>query len=929
MKRVLLFILVCVCAVDVFAQYDMQAEVSLNPEVRHGKLDNGLTYYICRNTNVPHRAEFDIIQNVGSLMENDEQNGLAHFLEHMAFSGTKHFPGNRIAETLKKYGVKMGSHLNASTSYNETVYKLGDIPTDNEGLIDTCLLILHDWSHYITLDDDKLLDKERKVIVEEERMRSDVGKRLSEKARPVLLQGSKYVKHNVIGDLNIIRNFKKQTLIDYYHDWYRPDLQAIVVVGDINVDEMEKKIIALFSKIPAVENAKSRPFFPVPLSGDVSYVLAVDNEVPYSFLSLNILSEGTKPEMKNHQYMKDILVESLYNQMLKARVSKLVQQQNSVCLAADSKMGALVRDYKLYSISVTTRPDMEAKALELVYAENERLKRFGFSGGELDEAKTTLLASFQMVHNNMNKITNGQLVAEIQTYFLENEPAPGFEYYYQFAKEVVPAISLEEVSSKAKEWITRKNMVISVAGPKNVAHLAKGEVLSVLKKVEKMDLQPYAGIDQVVQDKLVTGKLAGGKIVKEAEVALGATEWVLDNDARVLFRKTDLDKNQVDVTAYSKGGTSLYGVDVLPSAMLLNQVVPAYGIGNLSAKELNQYLTGKEVHFGVNINALSESVSGTSNPENLEILMQLIYLCFEKPRFDKNAHELMMQQARISMQTSVMNDSLQMILNDYNPRVRLYNQKLLDEVSLDKIEKVYRDRIQDASDFTFFIVGNTEVEQLRPLVEKYIGSIKSSYRNENWKDNGVRCPQGITRKVIELNEEKPRASVVAVYSKEMDYNVRDNFYFGILQSILRLRCMQSIREEAGGTYNIALQGTSEREPIGVYSLSVNFDCDPARVEELKAILFSETDRIVKEGPTQEELVQVVIAIRGQYEKAQLHNSYWMNALMMQSLYGVDVTDPKNYNEIIDYVTPGEIQDFAQRFFTGANLMDFSFVTRDK
>lgn len=930
MKKIFLLLLLGIIQIPLFAQYDLKAPVPFNPNIRYGKLANGLTYYICHNASVPHRAEFDIIQDVGSLLENDDQNGLAHFLEHMAFNGTLHFPGNGITETLKKYGVKMGSHLNASTSYNETVYKLGDIPTDREGLIDTCLLILHDWSRYILLDDDKMIDKERKVIIEEERTRADVGRRLSEKSRPVLLKGSKYVKHNVIGDMDIIRNFKKQTLVDYYHDWYRLDLQAIAVVGDVDVDQMEKKIIDLFSKIPPVENAKERPFFPVPLSGGVSYVLAVDKEVPYSFVSLNILSEATKPEMKDHTYMRDVLVEALYNQMLKTRLAKLVQQKNLICLAADSKMGPLVRGYKLYTISVTANRNMEAKALELVYTENERLKRYGFTGDELEEAKKVLLASFQSMYNQKDKITNGQLMTEIQMYFLENEPAPGFEYYYQFAKTIIPTIAVQEISGKAKQWIKRENMVISVAGPKDAMHLTKGDALAVMKKVEKMDITPYESDKKREINELITEKLKGGKITKEIDwSALGATEWILDNGARVLFRKADYEKNQVSMMAYSKGGTSLYDNDLLPSAIMLNKLMPAYGVGDLSVKELNQYLLGKEIKFGVNLGPLSESVSGTSNPENIETLMQLIYLCFEKPRFDRMAHELMMQQAKLSVVSSVINDSLQMILNDYNPRVQLYNQYLLDRVSLEEIEKIYRDRFRDASDFTFFIVGNTEAEQVRPLVEKYIGSIKSVYRKENWKDNGVRCPKGITRKVIELKGEKPEANVVAVYSKEMTYNVRDNFYFGILQSILRFRCMQSIREEAGGTYNIVLQGTSEREPIGLYNLSVSFDCDPARVEELKMILFSEMDKIVQEGPTQEELIEVVIAIRGQYEKAKLHNSYWMNALMMQALYGVDVSDPKNYNDVIDYVTPEDIQDFARRFFTGANLMDISFITKSK
>lgn len=915
--------------VDVFAQYDMKASVPLNPDVRQGRLSNGLTYYICKNAGVAERANFYIVQNVGSLLEDDEQNGLAHFLEHMAFSGTEHFPGNMIAEVLKRHGVEIGSHVNASTSHNETVYQLANIPTPVEGLVDTCLLILHDWSRSISLDD-QTIDKERKVVIEEERTTASVSKRLSAKTMPVLLKGSKYVTHNVIGDMSIIKNFKRQTLVDYYRDWYRPDLQAIVVVGDVDVDRLEGKIIDLFSKIPVVADAKPRPFFSVPLRGDLSYVLAVDKEVPYSFVSLNILSEATKPEMKNHGYMKDLLVEGLYGLMFKSRIAKLVQQKNSACLAADSKMGPLVRGYRVYVISATANLNQEAKALELVYAENERLKRHGFTEGELADAKRALLSSFEKMYLNKDKVASEQLVAEIRAYFLENEPAPGFEYYYHFAKSVIPTIGVEEVSAKAKAWITRENMVISVAGPKNVVHLTKGEALSVLKKVEKMDLKPYESEDREVKGTLIPEPLRGGKIVQEGKwSSLEAEEWRLDNGARVVFRKADYEKNEVALVASSKGGTSLYGLDLLPSGMMLSQLMPAYGLGDFSTKELSRLLMGKDVQFGVSVDALSEGVSGSSTPEDFETLMQLVYLCFEKPRFDGAAHELMMQQARASLQSSRMSDSLQLILNNYDPRVLLYHADFLDRVSLEGVEKVYRDRIQDASDFTFFIVGNMDAEQVRPLVEKYIGSMKSTYRKESWKDNGVRCPQGTIRKVIPLEGEVAKATVIEVYSKEMEYGVRDNFYFGVLQSILNLRCTQRLREEAGGTYNVSVQGSSEREPFGVYRLSVHFDCDPVRVEELKDLFFGEVDRMIKNGPTQEELVQVVIGIRNQELQAKAHNAYWMNVLMTYGLYGLDLTDAKNSSDILDYVTPEDVRDFTQRFFTGVNLIDLVFTSEKK
>ena len=627
--------------------------------------------------------------------------------------------------------------------------------------------------------------------------------------------------------------------------------------------------------------------------------------------------------------MKEALVEALYSLMFQSRVAKLTQQKNTPCLAADSRMNALVRGYRVYAISTTAALNQEDKALELVYKENERLKKFGFTETELTDAKKLLLTSFDNLYKDKGKLSNGQIAAELQSYFLENEPAPGLEYYYRFVQTIIPQITVEEVSAKAKEWITRDNMVISIAGPKNAIHLTKGEVLNVLKRVEKMNLEPYEK-EETTAGELMIGKLAGGKIIEEKELpTLNAREWVLDNGARVLFRKANYEKNQVEVMAYSKGGASLYGKDMLPSAMMLGSFMPAYGIGNLSMKELQQYLEGKNVRFRVSVDPLSESVLGSATPQTLETLMQLIYLGFEKPRFDKVTHELMMQQARASLQTSRVNDSLQMIMNNYNPRIVLYNQAFLDQVSLEKIERIYRDRIQDASDFTFFIVGDVEAEQVQPLVEKYIGSIKSTYRKENWKDNGVRCPQGVTRKVIELDGEKAKATEIAIYSKEMPYTVKDNIYLGILKSILNARCLQSIREDAGGTYNIDVQGSAEREPYNVYNLSISFDCDPARLDELRSILFNVIEKMVKEGPRQDELVQLVIAIRNAYNETMQHNPFWMNALMMQALYDLDITDPKNQNDILDYVTPGDIQEFARRLFENANLMDISFVTRAK
>ena len=918
-----------------FAQTDLNTPVPLDPEVRTGKLPNGLTYYVRHNAEPKERASFYIIQNVGAILENDDQNGLAHFLEHMAFNGTEHFPGRKgITNMLENHGVEFGRNINAYTAQDETVYNISDVPTTNPGLLDTCLLVLHDWSSFLILADDEI-DGERGVITEEWRTRRTADFRIRNQVMPVLLKDSKYAVRDVIGDLNIIQNFKYQTLRDYYHKWYGPDLQAIAVVGDFDVDEMEQKIKDVFSTIPPRKGGAVREEFGVPEHDDIRYVLATDPEVTSSNVSVYIKFPATPKDQKNHAYLRNSLVRSFYNGMINQRVSELLQKGNPPFISASTGFSGLVRGVDCYVISATAKPNEEAQALEAIYTECVRVMQHGFTEGELERMKTNMLVSLESAKKQQDKTTSESLIREMQANFLDGEPMMSFDYYYNFMKEIIPTITVEEVSALAKQYITRKNMVIAVTGPsEGVTHITKDEALAVMDKVDQSQTTPY--VDETATASLIKGELKGSKIVSTKTLPqFDAEEWTLANGAKVVFRKADYEKDQVMVSSYSEGGTSLYDVDKLASATMVSQFIDAYGLGDFDAISLQKALTGKQASSKVAIGGLSESVGGASTPKDLETLLQMIYLRFEQPRFDKEAHQAMMQRfyAAIANMANnpqkLMQDTLGSIMSCNSPRNMKMNKEFLDKISLEQIEEVYRDRIKDVSDFTFFIVGNVDAETVKPLVEKYIGSIKDYDREETWKDNGVRGPKGKTEQVIDLDLTTPKSTVIVYFSKDMKNTVHDNICQSILKGVLDQRYLVNIREKEGGTYGVGVQASSSKRPVEQYGMVMQFDCDPDKAQHLKSLIYADVEKLMKEGPTQEEIDKVIATMKKNAEQSKAHNAYWLNALTTYYIEGIDITDPKNFDEILDNITTKDVQKFAQRLFKKADIVDIIFQPKSK
>jgi zinc protease len=913
-----------------FAQIDPNQSVPVDPELRKGVLENGLTYYIRHNEEPKERASFYIIQNVGALLEEDNQNGLAHFLEHMAFNGTEHFEGKGILNTLQNHGVAFGRNINAYTAFNETVYNLSDIPTTHDGLLDTCLLVLHDWTNYLALTEEEI-NLERGVITEEWRTRRTASFRLRNQWFPVLFKGSKWAVRDVIGDTTVIRYHKPETLRSFYHDWYRTDLQAIAIVGDFDVDEMEAKVKARFSEIPAVENPKERIKFTIPQHDEPYFVLATDKEASQSQVNIYILEENKDGEEKTLADLRNDYLVSLYNAMTGVRIQELLQKGTPPFVMGFTQKGGFVRGYDVYSIGAVANPNEEGEGLEAILIETERIKRYGFVESELERAKINFLTNFESKYKQRDKIKNDSYCREYKSLYTIKEPSPGIDFEYEFAQKVIPTITLDEISAKAKEWIKKENRTIVITGPsEGVTHITEAEAHEIIARVEAMKIDPYE--DVASSSSLINEELIGSKVAKTKKLKdFDAVEWTLENNVKVIYRHADFEKDNVSLLAYSNGGSSLWDNQYVPSAGMVEDFVENYGVGDFDAMTLQKMLTGKKVSLSPTINSLTEGFRGSTTPKDFETMMQLVYLYFEKPRFDDDAYGALMARYMAYVANmekdpnKIMQDSLTNIVSDYNPRVRSLNTQYLKDVNSEDIEKIYRDRIQDAGDFTFFIVGNIEEEIVKEMAEKYLGSLTDTDRKENWIDRGIRAPEGKTEKIIPITMTTPKAKVNIRYVKEMDFNQKNKMIIRILDDILDLRFTETVREDEGGTYGVRLRSSLSQYPVNEANMSMSFECDPKRADELKSIIFREIDKIIADGPTSVDFDKTIKNLLKDREQSREHNGFWLSSLYTYYYSGINTADEKNFEELLKKLTQKDIQKFAQSFFDNSDLIDVVFV----
>ena len=934
MKKTFTFLIIVVVSISAFAQGNADKTVPVDPDYRIGKLENGLTYYIRHNTEPAGRASYYIIQNVGAILEKDNQNGLAHFLEHMAFNGTLHFPDKTLLSTLEKHGVAFGVNINAYTSFDETVYNLSDVPVDKPGLIDTCLMILADWSDFLTLDEAER-EKERGVILEEWRSRRNAQWRMLTQMLPVVYEGSMYAKRDIIGDTAVIKNFDPETLRAFYHDWYRTDLQAIAIVGDINPDEVEAKIKKIFSPIPAIENPLPRPEILLAEKKGTKYLLITDPEAPRTTVSLIILDQEPDKRARDLDYIRDGFVTSLMNTMMGNRFSEIVQKGTPPFIAgALSYSAELPRSYNALNVAAYTNDGQEAKGFEAAVTELERARRHGFTKGELERAKANMLSNFENLYKQKDKISNDDWAAQIRDHFLTGEPIPSMDVQYNYYKEILPKITVEEVTSRLRELAIEDNRFVSIQGPADKEHMTEAEALAILEKVAAADIKPYE--DVTGGSDLISEELKGAEIVKTVSLPqFGATEWTLSNGARVVFKHADYEKDNVTISGYAFGGSSFYPDSLEPALNLFPQVISMYGAGEFDNVALTKMLAGKKASVSLGIQETSQTISGSSTPKDFETMMQLLYLRFARPNFNKEAYDAIIGRFTMvitMMQkdpNKIMSDSLSMNMTNYHPRTFLLTPESMKRINYDDINYIYKTAFDDASSFTFFITGNVDEAVARDMAKLYIGSLPSKYQTESYRNLGMDQPEGTVKKDIFIPLTVPKATVVINYSADAEYKPAGYLSLDVLKGILDLVYTEKVREEQGGTYGVSLNAGSQKRPEEKATLLIAFECDPERASELKKIIYAELDAIAKKGPRQVDLDKTVSNLLKTREEAQQHNSYWANAVSSYYLNGIDINDSRNYADILNKLTVKKMKKATKKFLSEADLLELVFLPEKK
>lgn len=932
-KGLFSLVILAFAGINAFGQAGLNAPVPVDQNVRYGKLENGLTYYIRKNTEPKQRAEFYIAQNVGAILEEDSQNGLAHFLEHMAFNGTKNFPGKGIINYFETVGVKFGYNINAFTSLDETVYNLSDVPTIREGIIDSALLVLHDWSHFISLLPEEI-EAERGVIREEWRTGRNAERRMYKKLMPVIYKGSKYAERDVIGDINVINNFKHQELVDYYNKWYRPDLQSIVIVGDIDVDKVEAKIKEMFADIPAPVNPTPRPYYELPDNDEPLVGIATDPEARNAMMYLYFKHDATPKDAKNIGYMRNDMVRELITSMISSRLNEIVQKPNPPFVFAASGYFNMVRTKDAMAFYAALRPDNMIDGIKGIVREAERVKRFGFNASELDRAKSDYLRSLENELKEKDKQKNQKFVWECINHFLEGEPMPGVEFEYLFAQQLLPTVSIDEINAVAQHLITEKNVVISLMAPEKegVVVPTQDQVLNALKEVKAENIEAY--VDKVITKPLVEKIEKPGKVKKEnANNVFGTTEWVLSNGVKVVIKQTDFKEDQVIVEAFSKGGSSLANVDEVPSANMATEIVTNSGVSEFTSTDLEKMLAGKMVNIRPVIGDDYEGFSGNASPKDFETMLQLIYLYMTQPREDKESFDTYLGRLKAFLANAssdprmAFRDSITLTLANHNPRVMPFNLEFLDKVDFDKCMKFYKERFADASDFTFIFTGNISPIEAKPLIEKYLGALPALNRKEDAKDTGVRPPKGKVKNYFTKPMQTTKSSVFVGYTGEIEYNVMNDILADYLTSILRTRYLEEIREKEGGTYGVGVRVSLRNFPVNSYVVQIQFDTDPKLRDKLIGIVYSEIQKIMNEGPLADDLNKTKEYMLKEYEQNKRENSYWANVIRAKYEDGLDFYT--NYDEMVKSVDVNAVKEFAKKLFSQGNIVEVVMTSESK
>ena len=935
MKRLFTTFLVVGSVVLASAQQQPQLPpIPIDPNVRIGKLDNGLTYYIRHNELPENRADFYIAQKVGSILEEENQRGLAHFLEHMCFNGTTNFPGKGIINWLETIGVRFGENLNAYTSIDETVYNINNVPVTRDGIVDSCLLILHDWANDLTLDP-KEIDNERGVIHEEWRTGQGAMMRMYEQALPKAFEGSKYGHRLPIGTIEVIDNFPYQALRDYYEKWYRPDQQGIVVVGDIDVDKVEAKIKEIFSPIEMPANAAERVYEQVPDNKEPIITIAKDKEQPATMIYIWHKHPATPNEAKGQlSYLVQNYMLSMIESMLNARLEELRQGANPPFINAGSGNNdfLLAKTVEAFAGIAISKDDGIPTALATLIREIERARKFGFTASEYARAKADYLRGLESAYNERDKMKNNQYVQEYVRHFIDNEPIPGIETEYALMNQLAPNIPVEAINSILPQLIKDENIVINIFGPDKecMVYPTEAEILDILNKTKAEEITAY--VDKVSDEPLMKETPKAGKIVKTEEAPFGSTAFTLSNGVRVVVKNTDFKADEIRMRAFSPGGTSVFGTKEALQIKMLNSVAGLGGLGNFSNVDLEKVLAGKKASVNASVSDLSEGLNGSCSPKDLETMLQLVYLSFTAPRMDNDAFESFKQRTKAALANQeadpsmALTDTLQREMYGNHPMAGRVKADMIDQTDYNRIMEMYKDRFKEAGDFTFLFVGNINLEEAKPLIETYLGGLPTINRKENYQDIKLDIQKGTRKNLFEKQMETPKATVISIISGDCEYNLKNNLLMTMLSQTMSMVYLETVREKEGASYGVSAYGQLSRGIKDEALFQIYFDTDPAKREKMEQIVMSELQKVAKEGPRPEHLAKVKEFLLKKHIENVKENGYWLGQLNNYYWYNTDMNT--NYEQLVNELTVEDVKNFTKALLDQGNIIEVTMTAKE-
>ncbi|MBF1476867.1 M16 family metallopeptidase [Prevotella pallens] len=917
--------------------YAQQGKIDNDNTIRKGILPNGMTYYIRHNAQTKGVADFYIAQKVGSILEEKRQRGLAHFLEHMAFNGTKHFPGNTLQPGIvawcESVGIKFGANLNAYTSVDQTVYNISAAPVTREGVIDSCLLILNDWSHELLLTD-KEIDKERGVIEEEWRTRRSgmAMQRLSEQAMPVIYAGTKYSDCMPIGNIDIVRTFPYNDLRDYYSKWYRPDLQAIIVVGDINEDKIEEKIKKLFAKIPLPQNPAHRIYYPIGNNEKMILYTATDKEQPTVNFTLYMKRDVTpKQERNTIQNYADDYKTNILRMAINDRLEELSRTKNAPFISASVRSGNffLASTKDAFELSGVLKEGKVIEAIQLLVGEVERARANGITIDELKRGKAEMLSYAENDYNDRSNRRNGEFVEQCVQNFLEETPIIEPEKELEMVRKLDKTVTIDDVNALAKTIITNQNQVVTMFGPdKNTFKMpTNSSIENTILKAQKQHYTPYK-TQNTLTERLITKLPKPGSIISERTYKYGYTEFTLSNGLKVYVRPTNFEPDEVNLKLFSLGGKNIYPDSEMPNLTYLMAGATIGGVAQYNDLTLEKMLAGKTATVTPFIDNDTRGMAGTSNVKDTKTLLELVYLYFTQPRKDPQAFKNLMEQQQEFLTNAhvnpmlAYNDTLHKVAYATN-RMESMNKEQLKRVNYNRIMHIYKELFANAANFKLILTGNININKLRPLLCQYIATLPSNNTKETIGTYEPKLVDGKKTYIFHKKQTTPTAITTIVIKGKMEYNNRNELLMDAIGQLLRIVYTEKVREDKGGTYSVQVSGDLQHHPNDEALLRIAFQTDPQKYNDLIPIVYKELEKMATEGPSQQDLDKVKAYELKVYNQVLRMNNYWEYVLYTDLYNGIDVDTDFRY--IVENMTCDDIRTTLRNLLNQNNCIEVTMT----